>query len=127
MSPPANQRAAGQQARGLLARSLPGSRRGTVAAHLARASRIGELIWRRWQVGPYRWQVKHLRWYLEIRTQGLTPSTRYRHWLTVRGLVESLGRAEGWLPRLNGPWLRPTGEPGPLRIGRPPLRPGPPA
>jgi len=64
MSNPANQRAAARQARGLLARRLPGSRRGTVGSHLARAERIAEVIWRRWQVGPYRWRLKHVRWYL---------------------------------------------------------------
>lgn len=126
MSHPSSQDAAARQARALLARTLPGSRRGTVAAHLARASHVGEVIWRRWRVGPQRWRLKHGRWYLETRTGGLTASTRYRHWLTVRALIESLGRGGEWLQRLNGPWLRPTGESGPLRAGRPRHRPGTP-
>jgi len=123
MTNPATPQAAARQARALLAKRLPGSRRGTVAAHLARAERIGEAIWRRWQVGPYRWRVKHLRWYLTVGTRALTPSTRYRHWLTVRVLVEALAQRGDWLARLEGPWVRPTGEAGPLRSGRPRRRP----
>ena len=122
MSNPASAHAAGRQARSMLARSLPGSRRGTVAAHLARTERVADAIWRRWQVGPYRWQLKHLRWYLVTQTDALSDSTRYRHWLTVRALVDSLGRGDEWLPRLHGPWLRPTGEGGAMKVGRPALR-----
>jgi len=120
VSNPANAAAAGRQARALLARSLPGSRRGTVAAHLTRAERVADLIWRRWQVGPYRWRVKHLRWYLTTQARRYSTSTRYRYWLTVRVLVQSLEQDEDWLARLRGPWVRPTAEGGPLRIGRPP-------
>lgn len=64
MANPANQHQAARIARDLLVRRLPGSRRGTVKAHLQRAELIAESIWRRWQVGPYQWQAKHLRWYL---------------------------------------------------------------
>jgi hypothetical protein len=123
MSNPANQGRAAHQARALLARCLPGSRRGTVATHLARAERIADVIWRRWQVGPYRWRLKHLRWYLTTQTSGYGPSTRYRHWLTMRVLVQSLGHADTWLPQLQGPWVRPTGQTGPLRSGRAPKLP----
>ncbi len=119
MTNPANQEAAGRQARALLARRLPGSRRGTVAAHLNRAERIAADIWRRWQVGPYRWQLKHVRWFLATQTEGLSASTRYRYWLTVRALVLALGHHNDWLRRLEGPWDRPTGPEGPLSQGRP--------
>jgi len=119
MAKPANQQQAARIANGLLVRRLPGSRQGTVRSHLQRAALIAETIWRRWQVGPYQWQVKHLRWYLVEKTQQLTPGTRYRHWLTVRLLVFALQTAEDWLPRLNGPWVRPTGEAGKLKTGRP--------
>ncbi len=123
MSNPSSQHAAAREARALLARRLPGSRRGTVAAHLARADRIAASIWRRWQVGPHRWQLKHLRWYLAVQTTGLSTSTRYRHWLTARALILALGHGDDWLCRLGGPWVRPTGEPGRLRVGRPVARP----
>jgi hypothetical protein len=103
----------------LLARRLPGSRRGSVRAHLQRAVRIADRIWRRWQVGPYQWQVKHLRWYLAIETKAFTHGTRYRHWLTVRALVYALGKDEHWLPQLQGPWIRPSGQAGCLKAGRP--------
>jgi hypothetical protein len=103
MGNPANQTQAARIARGLLVRRLPGSRRGTVRAHLQRAELIAEIVWRRWQVGPRQWQVKHLRWYLMERTNHYTPGTRYRHWLTVRVLVYALGREDNWPLHLQGP------------------------
>lgn len=67
MAVPSNQRQAARQSKELLARTLPGSRRGSIRSHLQRAEYIGDTIWRRWQVGPHQWQVKHLRWYLTRR------------------------------------------------------------
>ena len=93
MARPANQHSAARAAHALLVRRLPGSRRGSVRAHLQRAVRIADRIWRRWQVGPYQWQVKHLRWYLAAQARGFTPGPRYRYWLTVRALVFALGQA----------------------------------
>jgi hypothetical protein len=119
MARPANQHSAASESHSLLVRRLPGSRRGSVRAHLQRAERIAESIWRRWQVGPYQWQVKHLRWYLTVQAREFTPGTRYRYWLTVRGLVYALGRNEHWMPQLRGPWVRPTGKAGDLKMGRP--------
>ena len=119
MSRPANQWAAASMARVMLVRRLPGSRRGSVRAHLQRAERIAEQIWRRWQVGPHQWQVKHLRWYLSVPAKAFTPGTRYRYWLTIRALVCALSRSEHWLVRLQGPWIRPTGQSGDLKTGRP--------
>lgn len=124
MSNPANQRAAARQARDLLARRLPGSRRGTVPAHLARAEHIADVIWRRWQVGPHRWRLKHVRWYLTEMPRSCAHSTRYRHWLTLRALILSLGHGNDWLGRLDGPWVRPTGRRGQLKTGRPMHKPG---
>lgn len=123
MASPANQQQAARIARNLLIRRLPGSQRGTVRAHLQRAALIAETIWRRRQVGPYQWQVKHLRWYLVEKINHLTPSTRYRYWLTVRLLILALSKEEEWLPRLDGPWVKPTGEAGTLKTGRPTKRP----
>jgi hypothetical protein len=120
---PINTRHAALQTRDLLVRSLPGSRRGTVRAHLARAELIGAAIYRRFQAGPYQTQAKHYRWYLETQTLNLTPSTRYRHWLTVRALISALNKKESWMPLLKGPWIRPNGETGPLKPGRPPKLP----
>lgn len=119
MARPANQGAAARQARALLVRSLPGSRRGSVRAHLQRAERIANSLWPRWQVGPYQWQAKHLRWYLTTQTEAYTHGTRYRHWLTVRALASALGKGDHWLHHLQGPWLRPTGEAGALKVCRP--------
>ncbi|MEM8816801.1 MAG: hypothetical protein AAGE85_13325 [Pseudomonadota bacterium] len=103
---------------------MPGSRRGTVRRHLTRAEHIARTIYRRWQVGPYQWRLKHVRWYLVECTNHHTGSTRYRHWLTVRQLIFALDR-DGWIERLDGPWVRPTGERGALKAGRPPLEPTP--
>jgi len=108
-----------REAKDLLVRTLPGSRRGSVRSHLQRAQTIADVIWRRWQLGPHQWQVKHLRWYLTEKTTLYTSGTRYRHWLTVRALVFALGHHDHWLPHLRGPWLRPTGQAGVLQIGRP--------
>ncbi len=123
MSNPSSQHQAARIARDLLVRRLPGSRRGSVRAHLQRGELIAATIWRRWQVGPYQWQVKHLRWYLVVKTTALTPGTRYRHWLTVRLLVFALQTEVQWLPHLQGVWLRPTGVAGELKTGRPTKRP----
>jgi len=112
-----------QQADRLLARRLPGARGTSVAAHRQRARQIAGIVYRRWQIGPYQWQLKHLHWFLEIETRQFLPSTRYRYWLTVRLLVLALGREKDWLPRLSGPWLRPTGRVGTLSPGRPIKRP----
>jgi hypothetical protein len=121
----ANPQQAARQARALLARALPGSRRGSVRAHLQRAGRIGEAIWRRWQVSPYQWQAKHLRWYLEHHLRERAPASRYDHWRTVRALLHALGQAEAWTPRLRGPWLRPGGDNATLlQVGRSPKLPG---
>lgn len=124
MSRPANQRVAARQARSLLASRLPGSRRGTVRQQVERAGHIARIIWRRWQVGPYQWQLKHLRWYLVERTNEHASGTRYRHWLTVRRLILALDKDE-WIERLDGPWVRPSGERGALKAGRPALEPTP--
>ena len=107
----------------LLNRRLPGPRRTTVRRHTERAAAIAEVIYRRWQTGPYQWQVKHVRWYLEHGTQGLAPGTRYRHWLTIRLLMIALGKEANWRHHLHGPWQRPSGETGTLRDGRPIKRP----
>jgi len=120
---PANVRQAASQARDLLVRRLPGPRRTTVRAHLCRAERIAKAIYRRWQVGPFQWQIKHVRWYLEHCTDGLSPSTRYRHWLTLRLLVIALEKEADWARYLAGPWLRPTGVTGVMKQGRPAKRP----
>ena len=119
MARPANQQTAGRAAHALLVRRLPGSRRGSVRAHLQRTAHIADGIWRRWQVGPHQWQVKHLRWYLITQAGGFTPGTRYRYWLTVRALIYALGKGEHWLPQLQGPWIRPSGQVGRLKAGRP--------
>lgn len=126
MSWPASHRVAARQARTLLANRLPGSKRGTVRQHLVRSEHIAEVIWKRWQVGVYQWRLKHVLWYLQHCTDQYTDSTRYRHWLTVRKLILSLGH-DTWLGRLNGPWVRPTGVRGALKAGRPVLAPSPPA
>jgi hypothetical protein len=123
MARPPNQNQAARQARNLLTRTLPGSRRGTVRGHVERAGRIGETIWLRWRVGPYQWRAKHLRWFLTTQTTDFSPSTRYRYWLTLRALAVALQKQHGWLHHLQGPWVRPNGQSGALQHGRPPKLP----
>lgn len=50
---PSHERAAAYQARMLLAENLPEPRSANYPSHCARAGHIAEVIWRRWQVGPY--------------------------------------------------------------------------
>lgn len=122
MRPTTSQQAA-KRTRDLLVRTLPGSRRSTVRAHLARAEQIGATIYRRFQVGPFQAQAKHFRWYLETQTPNLKPSTRYRHWLTVRTIITVLGKVDSWEVYLQGSWIRPDGNTGPLKQGRPTKQP----
>jgi hypothetical protein len=102
MARPPNQRVAARRARELLSRRMPGLDPTTVREHVIRAERVADVIWRRWQVGPWQWQVKHLRWYLECKTKGMRPGTRYRYWLTIRALVYALGRGRQEVAARNG-------------------------
>ena len=124
MGRPSSGNAAAYQARALLVRRLPGARRTTVQPHLDRAAAIAACLYRRWLVGPYQWRVKHVRWYLEHGTNSFEQSVQYRYWLTIRVLVIALGTEANWLPRLKGPWERPTAQaPAESKPGRPLKRP----
>ena len=115
---------AARQARALLIRTLPGSRHGSVKSHVRRAEHIAEEVWKRFQVGPHQWQLKHARWFLSVWTRELAATTRYDYWRTLRALLHALEHLSNWETRLNGPWLRPTGERGELKPGRPTKLPG---
>ena len=125
MSRPANELQVAMQTELLLRRSLPGAR-ASVATHVRRAQRLAIVIYRRWQVGPHQWQCKHIRWALEHGISDLTPVSQYDYWLSVEKALVALGRRDDWLPRLRGPWLRPSGEDSRPRksTGRPPRLPG---
>jgi hypothetical protein len=117
----ASARQAGTQAKNLIAKSLPGSRKAN-KVDLRRAELIGERIWRRWQKSPDQWQLKHVRWYLAQDQKDLSPGQLYRHWLTLRLLVQALGKFEQWEKQLRGAWVRPVckKEQAPLKkTGRP--------
>lgn len=120
----ANQNQAAREARALLIRSLPGSRHGSVKGHIKRAEHIAEKIWRRFQRGPHQWQQKDVRWFLTAVTSELASPSRYDYWRTVRVLLNALQKFEAWEPLLQGPWIRPTGERGAMKVGRPPKLPG---
>ena len=124
MRPTTSQQAA-KQTRDLLVRALPGSRQGTVRAHLARAERIGAMIFRRFKVGPYHARIKHFRWYLQTQVRDMAVSTRYRHWLTIRAIISVLGKKDSWEVYLQGSWIRSDGKTGRLREGRPSKLPAP--
>src|SRR4051812_37641132 len=89
---PANVSQAATVACAQLMRRLPGPRR-TPCERISSA-RVG--LRARFTDGgrsaPHQWQVKHVRWYLEHGSTALTPSTRYRHWLTLRWLVIALDK-----------------------------------
>lgn len=105
----ANHRQAEAEVDHLLRRALPGAR-SSVDLHIRRVRRMTNLIWSRFQVGPYRWQVKHLRWCLEHGLAGLSPASRYDYWRSAEKAIVALGRETDWLPFLRGPWLRPNGD-----------------
>ena len=111
MSAPRNVQDAGQAARQLLKRSLPGSTR-AVRTECDRSSQIARDIWHRWHVGPWQWKQKHVKWYLECRSVKSSRWTRYRYWLMVQRLLHAMGKLENWRPALRGPWTSPErGEP----------------
>ena len=86
--------------------------------HLKRARRIARVIWERWdEVRVWRWREKHARWHLDVATRDLAAGTRYQQWLTMKTIVAALGKLQDWEPKLRGPWLRPTGVPGPRGAG----------
>ena len=80
----------------LLKRKIKGNRHTLVNEHLSRAKRIADVIWVRFQVGPYQYQLKHLRWYINVYYKDLAPNTRYRHWLTIRHIVRALNKSKEW-------------------------------
>ncbi len=102
---PANIHQAKAQMTHLLGRKLTGNRKTRVREHTRRGQQISDAIWRRFQVGPYQYRLKHLRWYLDIQTKELKPATRYRHWLTVQNIVQTLNKDADWFNSLKGPWM----------------------
>ncbi len=103
---PANQQKAIRHMEYLISRKLSGNRQTRVKEQTRRANQIAVSIWQRYQVGPYQYQLKHLRWYLETQTKHLKSATRYRHWLTIRNILTALGKQDGWLGHLQGPWIK---------------------
>jgi hypothetical protein len=92
---------------------------GTSARQLRlRAGRSAAAIWARFHVGIHRWRLKHVRWLMQVHLADASPHTRYQMWLAVRSLLRVTGRAR-FEHELRGPWVRPTGEPGSIRSGRP--------
>lgn len=115
----ANHGQSARQAKKLIARSLPGAS-ASLKEDLRCSEHIAETIWRRWQVAPSQWQLKHARWYLEHACKELSNSRRYKHWLTLRRLLQALEVFDKWESKLRGPWLRRDGDAKPLkRTGRP--------
>lgn len=93
---PANPQQARRHMRHVLGKKITGRRRARVKEHTERALTIAEVLYRQFQVGPYQYNLRHLEWYLGTRTQALKPSSRYRHWLTVRLIVQALNQWEKW-------------------------------
>lgn len=115
---PSSGEAAGREAYELIRRHFRAASAKTKRRRYKTAALIANGIWCRWQTGVRRWRQKHVRWYLEQYLQGRTDNTRYQHFLVVRDLVRISGR-EHWLAHLAGAWVRPSGERGVLRSGRP--------
>ncbi len=92
----------------LMKRRLRGSRQ-KINIHYNQTLYMADLLWTAFQVGAYQYQLKHLKWFLEEGTKRLLPATRYRHWLTVKVILEALDKEADWTPQLQGSWTSPTG------------------
>ena len=104
---PANQQQAQQHMRHLLGKKITGRRGTRVKEHTKRALTIADVLYRQFQVGPYQYRVHHLLWYLKTHIQPIKPSSKYRHWLTMRIVVKALDREAQWLSLLSGSWGEP--------------------
>ena len=91
----------------------------TLGKRAAEAQRIAAAIFRRWHVGPYAWRLKHVQWFLRHGCAELSGHSRYQLWLVLRCMLGE-ERRRHWMHGLQGPWLRPTGQGGPLGRGRRP-------
>ena len=94
--------------RQLLGAKISGKRSTRVKEHLTRATHIADTLYRQYQIGPYQYRLGHIQWYLTKHIQPLSPSSQYRHWLTVREIVVALTRWSAWHEGLQGSWLRPV-------------------
>lgn len=104
---PANIPQAQQHMTQLLSAKITGKRSTRVKAHLTRAHHIAGTLYRQYQIGPYQYRLGHIHWYLSEHIQTLSPSSQYRHWLTVCEILRALQRWEQWQDSLQGPWIRP--------------------
>lgn len=105
---PRGKHQARQHMQHLMKHRLKGSRK-KINEHYNRTLYMSDLLWTKFQVGAYQYQLKHLKWYLEEDTKQLLPATRYRHWLTVKIILETLNKEADWAPQLQGSWTSPTG------------------
>ena len=105
---PANQQQAERHMEYLLNRKLKGNRSTRVKEHTHRAKKIAAMIWTRFHVGPYQYQLKHLKWYMDTRIRHLKPDTQYRHWLTIKNIVDVLNKEDNWEAQLQGSWTSPA-------------------
>lgn len=106
MSTPKSAAEASDIAARLLRRGLPGED-ARVRAECDRGGRVAAAVWQQWGVGPWQWRCKHIRWFLEHGSAGYRPWTRYRYWVTVKRLLQVIGKWHHWRAQLIGPWCAP--------------------
>lgn len=114
---PCSADAARRQAERVVRREMRGMRPSTRNQRVRRVGQLAEIMWLRWQVGIRGWQHKHVLWALDVHFGSSAPQTRYQMWLAARDAVRVLRRSH-WERMLQGPWVRPTGQKGPLGRGR---------
>lgn len=99
------------QAESFARRAMTGNRNHK-KRYQGRAAKIGEEIFRQFQIGPTKWRKKHLLWffreYLPNQKQA-APATQYEYWLACKAVLEGLDRY-GQFELPPGPWMTPTGE-----------------
>jgi hypothetical protein len=97
--------------------AMRGMRPATRKQRVRRVGQLAAIIWSHWKVGLYGWQHKHVLWVLDVHFGSSAPQTRYQMWLAARDAIRVLRRSH-WEQMLQGPWVRPTGQKGPLGRGR---------
>jgi hypothetical protein len=90
----------------LLGKRLTGSSE-SIKSHKKRALKIARAIHYQYGVNVYQYQLKHIKWFLDVANQSLKSNSQYNYWLTIKEIAAIIGKSEDWLPRMQGPWVRP--------------------
>ena len=94
------------QMQNFLGKRLTGSHE-TIKKHIERANKIATAIHKRFSKNVYQFQVKHLRWFLNHYINCYVQGTKYNYWLTIKLIINFIGKSSEWLVLLRGDWVKP--------------------